>query len=165
MQPTFRLIKLVALAFALGAVVIGGSVAQKVQPQSNWEYLHDAGQRFLDYAKDFNSFAESHEGDNEYDTAAKLGDIASQNVDQLSAIAELVDIYDDAYCEKDRSLVKRHVKLGLADYLRMLDLHIDYANKLVSRTKLPAVSQTGLRMKDDLRNLKAKLSAMQASFE
>jgi hypothetical protein len=61
--------------------------------------------------------------------------------------------------------VKRHIKIRFHGYLPALDRNIDYVNKLVSRTKIPAVSQTGLRMKDDLRNLKAKLSAMQASYE
>jgi|SRR6516225_7572691 hypothetical protein len=101
MQRTFRLINLVALSFAFGGVVIGGSVAQQVQPQSNSKYLEDAEQRFIDYSKDFNSFAKSHENDEiESDIAFELVNVAKDNIAELDAMDDLVYIHDNAYAKK-----------------------------------------------------------------
>jgi hypothetical protein len=155
----------------VGALV-GTSVAkekQTAQPKSNGQYLYEIGKRFLDYEDDFLTFAKSHKDEEiEFEILSDLRAIADMNQERLdaaAALAALFNTYENMSCEKDRVFVKSHLIIQLLHDAKNLDFDVKSVNNDHSHTKLPAVAQTAARMKDDLRDVRAKFDALQASLK
>jgi hypothetical protein len=162
-QPTIKLASSVLLVFGFIAVLVA---KQNTQPESNFKYLTKQLENFLNYAADFNSFAGSHTTDAlEFEVPDHLSALANLNAERLRATLMVVGFYENTACEKDRLLAKSVLKNQLDYHLKQLKGDIEAVNSQVAYTKLPAISQTAIHMKDNLRDLSAKLDSIQASLE
>lgn len=159
-----RRVSLIVLAF----MFIGGApvAGQTTDSRTNWQYLTEKMHLLRDYHKDFLAFARSltNEGA-EYEILNDLEAVADINEERLDTARILIHVYEDMSCKNDRLVVKDVLKEQLRHYVKLIDLDIDVVNDRLSRTTRPAVSQTAIRMKDDLRDVRAKLDTLRTSLE
>ena len=156
MQRVFTILAIPILT-AIGGIPVAKQIEQ---PQLSELYLKEKQQVFIDYSKDFISFAKAHQAEGlEFQIPFDLATIADMNRERIGAAEVLLDIYENMTCEKDRVFVNSQLKQQFLYDVQGIDLDIKSVNVSLSHTTLPGVSQTAIRMKDDLREVRAKLDA------
>jgi hypothetical protein len=101
----------------------------------------------------------------EGDTALSIDNKAGQGVMEIDATLWFADIYENMQCDADREVAKRTLSNRLAFYSHLLDLEADQTVGHLADTRLPAVAQSGQRVKENLRAAKATLDEMSASLK
>jgi hypothetical protein len=74
-------------------------------------------------------------------------------------------VYEKMQCEPDRFAAKGALKNRLAFYSKALGGEADVVVNSLSFEKSPAMTQTGFRIRDDLRAAKDKMDALNASLK
>lgn len=101
----------------------------------------------------------------EFDTAFSLDRKASQGVMELDAVVWFLAVYDHMQCDSDREVAKVALKNRLGFYSYLLGLEADQAAGQLAFARLPATSQAGVQIKDELRAAKNKLDEIAASLK
>jgi len=113
------------------------------------------------YEHDFLSFANANKGTDEFQTAIDFINIASKYEDRISAVLDLIDVYDEVTCKPDRSRIKGIIETKIRKYADGIDDDVELLNLGLGITKSPGIAATGTRFKEDLRNLKTVLHAIE----
>lgn len=136
------------------------------KPRTSWQLLNTKVKLFNDYARDFIEFAKSqHRNTLEYEICFGLQNVAERAADHADSASTSLEIYGNVSCTSDRAKIQPVVRAQLSYYVKQLDSEVSEVNSDLSDTKIPAVATTGIRLKDDLRDLKAILNSLQASME
>jgi hypothetical protein len=129
-------------------------VSAQTRPQSFDKIVRAKHKHFIEYQQDFDHFAKSGIGTDEYQYAMDLAKVAGETEQNLSAVNTLLEIYGDLSCEEDRANVRPVIERDLGYYSKMIDLSVEEANLTISQTHMPGVASEGTRMRDDLREVK-----------
>ncbi len=128
---------------------------------------HDLATRkenLLTQSGDLDSLAKSLNGF-DFNNATTIVDHAQQGAMYLDATYWFVGTYYVMQCDRDRYLAKVVLQDRLGFYAHMLDLALDQTNGNLGLTRVPAVAQQGLRIRDELRAAKVKLDEIAASLK
>jgi len=143
----------------LGAILVGSVSAQQPR-QSNSEFLRAKSRRFIDYQRDFLSFARESKGGDDWAIPSNLHTAASTISEYLFATRSFLEIYDHLSCPSDRANARSILRREFAYYAKQIDGYVDTVNLGLSYTRAPAVATSGTQMKEDLRELKAFFEAV-----
>jgi len=136
------------------------------QIDSNYDYFLAKQKRFNSFEKDFVSFAKAHMGDSlEYQIAEGFQVVAALSQERMNAARMLTDINDNLVCPADRELVRVHLRRLLDSDISLISLDIESMNNGLSYTRFPAISQTAIQMKDELREVKSRLETVRKSLD
>lgn len=141
---------------ALGFILVTSVLARPIDSNGDAKFLTDKEQRFATYNRDFADFIKAHINDSEFAIVNDLRQTAGVNVERIESIKTLMEIYEESACKPDQSMVRVHLRDQLKFYLGLIDLDVKTINIDLSHTELPAVSQTAINMKDDLREVKSR---------
>ena len=153
----------ILLMFA--SILIASVLARSADSDADVKFLADKAQRFAAHQQDFADFMKSqvNESNNlEYIILKDLSDIASTNSERIDSIKTLVEIYKESTCKSDQLMVRVHLRYQLEQDLGLIDIDVKAVNADLSHTKLPAVSQTAINMKEDLREVRSRFEAIKA---
>jgi hypothetical protein len=136
-----------------------GSGQSTVQPNS--VSLHKAVKRFLEYNRDFITFAKSGSpGSPEREVVWDLETVASRASDVLGASSVLLEVRDSLSCEEDRARINPLLRDEFLNYSRLIELDIESVNNGISYIDKPGVAVEAIRMRDDLRDSKRMLDSI-----
>ena len=99
------------------------------------------------------------------DAAIAIDQRASLGAMELDATIWFAGIYENMQCDADREVAKAALKNRLGFYAQLLDLEAETTAKQLALTRVPAVAQSGQRIKEHLRAAKATLDEMAASVK
>lgn len=120
--------------------------------------LLNKGKTFIAYNGDFSSFRKStRDSLLEHSITVDFGTIGSRTVDRIFAIVDMLEIYDEITGKADRARVKSLLESKLKAHADNIDEDIEMVNINLGGTRMPAIAESGTRMKDDLRSLKSFL--------
>jgi hypothetical protein len=148
--------------FATFPTSLGGQEATS-RSQSNPHDLSAQVTVFGNYSKDFREMEKTMQGQ-EFEVLVFLDRQATTAEDRMYAANAMLRMYDGIACNQDRVDAKRILKGQLDYYVWQMDSEATRTAGGLTFAKVPAASQTGLRMKDDLRAAKNKLEAIAASL-
>ncbi len=157
--------KTVAALFII-ALVVGVASAQS--KPSGEESLYPKIQTFLNYQRDLNALVETQKNNYNFDELRHLINLQQEAVSTmtyLDAAQALLDVYDMVSCAPDRAKIRPMVKLQLSIYRRLMDSEMKQVNVVLSATHAQATAATATRMKDDMRDVKARFEAIEASLK
>ena len=97
------------------------------------------------------------------EAALELDTKAQNGVMELDAAIWFLDIYNHMQCAPDREIAKTALKNRLGFYSYLLGLEADQVAARLAFANSPAVVQSGMRVKDELRAAKAKLDEIISS--
>jgi hypothetical protein len=149
-----------SLLIVLGIVFGSSAVGRSSKPQSDVDFLAGQQKRFANYQHDFVDFSRTQTGTIEFELLTDLGYVASVNAERTDSIRTLIEIYGATTCKPDQSMVQAHLKDQLDYYLKITDFDLRSINSDLANTRLPAISQTAINMKNDLRDLRTKFAAI-----
>lgn len=133
-------------------------------PSPNERYIAARKKALTNDSADMEEMAKSLRG-TEMEAALELDQKAGQGVLELDAVLWFFAVYDNMQCEPDREVAKAALNNRLGFYSHLLDLEANQAAGQLAFTKIPAVAQAGLRIKDDLRAAKNEIDEMAASLK
>lgn len=125
---------------------------------------HDIAARkaaLLTEENDLQAMANSLSG-TDLSTVLSVDQKAGQGVMELDATLWFAGIYQNMQCDADRNVAKIALKNRLGFYAHLLDVEAEQISQHLVFTRLPAVAQSGQRIKEDLRAAKATLEEMDA---
>jgi hypothetical protein len=166
MQELVSLVALVVLMWPAFSRQTGDSKSQTTQSQAadtqSSQDLRDLTARktaLLTDSQDLEAMAQSLNGvqGGEFSTAMSLDEKASQGIMEVDAAIWFVALYSKMQCEPDREVARAALKNRLGFYAHLLDMEADNVGGHLSFTKLPAIAQSGARVRDELRGAKAKM--------
>ena len=99
------------------------------------------------------------------DVALEVDTKAQHGVMELDAAIWFLDIYNSMQCAPDREIAKTALKNRLGFYSYLLGLEADQIAAHLAFVNSPAVVQSGMRVKDELRAAKSKLDEIVSSVE
>ena len=161
-----------ALLFVLIPAIHAQDAVTKTQPQDVPEIIAkkavevDLGTRkksLITESEDLESIAKSFRGF-DADNALAIDRSAEVGVANLDATYWFVAMYNRMQCDEDRNVAKIVLQNRLGFYAHLLDLAVDQTNGYLALTRVPAVAQQGLRIRDELRDAKVKLDEIAASL-
>lgn len=145
-------IAMVLSAWFLFTVVPSALSAQsQSSTQSN---LAAKEKRFIAYHSDFIDFAKAVQNSEEFEYVYGFSDLAHETVEQVDAVIALLKIYNALSCNEDRAKISPIIREEVVTYSKYIELSIQSANLSLSAIKRPGVVAEGIRMRDDLRELK-----------
>jgi hypothetical protein len=155
---------LIGVALLASSPVCLGGQNTDSQSQSDIRDLAAKKTALLKDSSDLTAMAESLQGA-EQETALRINDGTILAVAELDATIGFYSVYEKMQCEADRAIAKAALKNRLGLYSHVLNFEADHLTHYLPMTKLPAVAQAGLQLRDDLRAAKSKLDAIAASLE
>ena len=151
-----------SILLTFGSILIASVLGRPADSDSDIKVLTDKAQRFATYSQDFADFSKTQVGDLEYIVLKDLEDVAGSNAERIDSIKTLVQVYRESTCKPDQLMVRVHLRGQLEYYLQLIDIDVKAINGDLSHTKLPAVSQTAISMKGDLREVRSRFEAIKA---
>jgi hypothetical protein len=128
---------------------------------------HDLGgaiNAFSNYTHDFQAATKTVKGE-EVLTTSFLENVSVIIEERLTSLKYTLQIYDTISSKTDRDKVRSLVKEQLALNTYLINYDTERVGGMLSFVKVPAIAQTGLKMKDDMRAAKAKLDSIIDSLE
>ena len=155
--------KQIALSIVLLFCISVQSSAQKIKSKLDpkLDIILEKAKRCANYSKDFIDFARSHVDDSEFEGASKLSTLAGNTYDYISGAYTILQIYDLLSCEADRSKVKPLINIQINLYVSMIESAIVEINSNLAATKMPAIATSGIKFKEDLREVKSLLESIE----
>ncbi len=151
----------VILCGVLALFITDDVFSAQTAPQSFAEIVIVKQRRFVDYHQTFVNFGKSASGSaDEYEVAMALGTVASRTGEYLAAIHTLLEIYSDLSCGEDRARVRPLIERELVFYSELTGPSIEEADLNIAHTKMPGVAAEGMRMRDDLREVKRTVDSI-----
>lgn len=114
-------------------------------------------------SSDLTAMANSLQGD-EGAVVERLSTKHELTVMAIDATIGFYSVYEQMQCEADRATARAVLKNRLGLYSELIDGEADFVTRSLPMTKLPAIAQAGLQLRDDLRAAKGKLDAIAASL-
>lgn len=117
--------------------------------------------RLKNYRQDFLDLAKPR--NNEFGGAASAKELAevTLRVDEyLNSTWTLVYIYSNLSCEPDKAMVRSVAKTQVSYYVKTIEIEVRMVNGSLSSTKTHAIAMSGTQLKDDLREIIARLEAI-----
>lgn len=154
-----------SILFTFGFILAASVLGRPTDSDSDVKFLTAKGQRLATYNRDFADFSKTQtDSPNslEYEILKDLEDVASANAERIDSIKTLVEIYKESSCKPDQLMVRFHLRDQLEYYLRLIDIDVNSINNDLPHTRLPAVSQTAISMKDDLREVRSRFETIKA---
>ena len=134
--------------------------------RSNSQIIRTKAKLFLNYSKDFIDFAKSHKNEGlEYETTLDLHLISQTMSDRMDSASTIMQMYETVLCKEDRTSLVPIVKDQLQYYSKETEVDIEQTNIDLAYVKSTAAAQLGLRMKDDLRDVKETLDSMERTLQ
>jgi hypothetical protein len=155
--------KTVAALFII--FLVAGVASAQSKPQWSAESLTPKIKILMNYERDMLEVAEAHKGSPEFENAMNLVVAASTTGDYLDAARTLLRVYDNVSCDRDRARIQPLLKAQLSYYAKQTDVEIRRVNLALSYTNAQGIAATAVRMKDDMRDVKAKFEALEASLK
>lgn len=150
-----------ALCIAVLLVTATVASAQQSKQNADLDYIEVKQKRLNEYQRDFLDFSTSHKRDiEERGLLLQLAGVASTAQTYLDSIWNLVYINNNLSCKSDKAMVASLAEFQIKHYIKTLALEISTVNNNISFTKIPAVATSGTQLKDDLREIIAKLEAI-----
>jgi hypothetical protein len=156
-----------AVVMAVLVTVLLAAFPKRLGGQAGTLPSHDLSaleKTFSTYSKDFQALEGPLRGD-ELLEVEFLDDVATTAEDRLHAANAMLEMYNSVSCRPDREKVKAILKEQLDYYSWQMGNEADRSAGSLQFAKMPAVAQTGLKMKDDLRAAKSKLDEIAASLK
>lgn len=150
------------ILFLTGFFLAGGMADSQVV--ANKHDLTPEISAFSDYTHDFQAATKTVQGA-EVVTTSVLENISVIVEERLTSLKYTLQIYDMISSKTDREKVKSLVKEQLTLNAYLINYDTDRLAGMLSLVKVPAIAQTGLKMKDDMRTAKAKLDSITDSLE
>jgi hypothetical protein len=119
---------------------------------------------FSDYTHDLQAATKTVQGE-EVLTTSFLENVSVIIEERPTSLKYTLQIYDTISSKTDRDKVRSLVKEQLALNTYLINYDTDRVAGMLSFVKVPAIAQTGLKMKDDMRAAKAKLDSITDSLE
>jgi hypothetical protein len=119
---------------------------------------------FANYSKDFRALEKDQQGV-EFWEIEFLDGVAATAEDRLHAASAMLEMYRIISCGPDREKATPILKDQLAYYAWQMGNESDRSAGSLQFTKMPAVAQMGLKMKDDLRAAQSQLEEIGASLK
>jgi hypothetical protein len=167
-------IDVVLAAVILGAVLfialpkrLGGQANSRPQ---NYASFPDEGDleakknTLLSESTDLEAMAKSLKGP-DFEAEMQVDTKAQHGVMELDAAVWFLDIYNNMQCAPDREIAKTALKNRLGFYSYLLGLEADQVAANLAFANSPAVVQSGMRVKDELRAAKGKLDEIVSSVQ
>ena len=133
-------------------------------PKDRLKALADLEHRFTYFEKDFLDFAAATNDGLEHELALNLNGIAQLIAQRTEAVEILYFLYTNAHCDDDKLSVSNFLKIMVNEDAESMEVEIRGVDVNLAHTKIPAVSQTALNMKNEMRSLKANLEAISAEL-
>ena len=169
-----RRIRVVLAAVILGAVLfaalpgrLGGQAGDSPQNAASFPDERDLAARkkaVLSESTDLEEMAKSLKGP-DFEAASQMDVKAQMAAMELDAALWFVGIYNNMQCVPDREIAKSALKYRLGFYSYLLGLEADQVAGELAFANSPAVVQTGMRVKDELRAAKSKLDEIVSSAQ
>jgi hypothetical protein len=136
----------------------------KALPKTNSHDLSTKVDAFANYVKDFRAM--QHPASNEQlPVLWDLEHVAAIAEDRIYAANAELKMYDSLTCDADRAKTKPIVKEQLEFYAWVFDSEVTRTTQELTFLKALAVTQTGLKMRDDLRAAKENFDSILASLK
>jgi hypothetical protein len=148
------------LVMSLLSVFVCSSFGQAQQDDS--AFLTEKEHRLDNYQKDFLNFAKYNDNAPhlEYEIAMDLRAIAYHNSDRVYLAHTLFHIFSGSQCTKDHALAQFFMRTRFEYLSREIEYDLKSVDSDLANTRVPAISQTAINMKNDLRELQEKLEAL-----
>jgi hypothetical protein len=104
-------------------------------------------------------------GGSEVDATLELDRKASQGTMALDSLLYFLAIYEKMQCDQDRNVAKTVLSDRLAFYSQLFGMFADQAAGQLAYVRRPAIAQSGQRIKDVLRDARAKMDAYASSLK
>ena len=101
----------------------------------------------------------------EFETTVFLENISASVGERLIALHFALRMFDSISCESDREKVKYIVKAQIDWSAELINYDRDRVAGMLPFVKIPSTARMGLRMKDDMREVKEKLDAIAAALD
>ncbi len=85
--------------------------------------------------------------------------------DRMDSASTIMQMYETVLCKEDRTSLVPIVKDQLQYYSKETEVDIEQTNIDLAYVKSTAAAQLGLRMKDDLRDVKETLDSMERTLQ
>lgn len=92
-------------------------------------------------------------------------DYANTGTEMTGSAIWFLGLYESMQCEPDRIAAKGALKNRLGFYSHVLDVEAGLIPHTLAYEKSPAMTQTGFRIRDDLRAARDKMDAINASLK
>jgi hypothetical protein len=159
-------IGLIFAAVILGAVLfvalpkrLGGQANSLPQNSASSPDERDLAAKkntLLSESTDLEAMAKSLKGP-DFEAALEVDTKAQHGVMELDAAIWFLDLYNNMQCAQDREIAKTALKNRLGFYSYLLGLEADQVAGHLAFANSPAIVQSGMRVKDELRGAKGKL--------
>lgn len=121
-------------------------------------------QNLINESDDLTSISKSLSGV-DLDTASLINERAQQGMIYMDAIAWFLASYHRMQCDEDTNVAKTILQNRVKFYAYMLDMAVNQTNGYLGLARVPAVSQEGARISDELRAAKGKLDEISAALK
>jgi hypothetical protein len=157
---------LLSIGFLTAVPLSGQSQTTASAPkQLNSTTFQQKAKLFLDYDHDFRAFAKAHNNENfESLLTMDLDSVSAETYERLDSTSALLSIYEALVCKEDRASALPVIKAQLRQYLELTAVSIDQANNDLAYVTSTATAQLGLRMKEDLQEVKIMLDSIERSI-
>jgi hypothetical protein len=138
---------------------LGGQANSRPQNYASFPDERDLAARkntLLSESTDLQAMAKSLKSP-DFDAALEVDTKAQHAVMELDAAIWFLDTYNNMQCVQDREIAKIALKNRLEFYSYLLGLEADQVAGHLAFANSPAVVQSGMRVKDELRAAKGKL--------
>lgn len=146
-------------------LLLKGDAAVSAQTELRFssELVAEKHQRFVEYQKTFNHFGQSNLATDEFQVSISLLTVASRTSEYLAAVHTLLEVYGDLSCEEDRSRVRLVIGRELGFYRELMESAIAESDLNIAHTHMPGVAAEGVRMRDDLKEVKRIFDSIKLS--
>lgn len=154
-------IKCVLVAGVLLITGVGTSAISSAQELRSSKRLHVKAVELLAYTKDLRTLAKATATEpSESEIASLLSDIGGSCFDQLQPASDLFFMYETMSSQAERSAVKPVINDRLGYSAELIEKHIETVNLLLGNTKRPGVAETGIRLREAMRDAVALLRSV-----